>query len=283
MEFMFLFVLALVWIAIASYTDLKKREVPNWISFSLPIFALAYRAFYSILNWEINFFLCGLIGYLIFIVLGYLFYYGRIFAGGDAKLLMGLGAILPFGSSWLFNFETGFTFFFLFFVVGAVYGVFWSVGLMIWRFEEFKKEFNQQLKKNKKLFWFSVLGIILTFLILIFELDLLLVLGIVVMIFPMLYVYAKSIEESAMIKELSSKDLVEGDWLYKDVKLGGKIIRSNWEGVDEEEIKLLKKSKKNVLVKQGIPFVPVFLISFILFVWLWNSSWSLWEIIYHFA
>jgi hypothetical protein len=32
------------------FSDLKKREVPNWLNFSLVVFALAYRAFYSVIN-----------------------------------------------------------------------------------------------------------------------------------------------------------------------------------------------------------------------------------------
>ena len=46
-----------------------------------------------------NFFYQGLIGLGIFFVLGNAFYYGRFFAGGDAKLMISLGAILPLSTS----------------------------------------------------------------------------------------------------------------------------------------------------------------------------------------
>ena len=69
-----------------------------------------------------------------------------------------------------------------------------------------------------------------------------------------------------MIKKVDSENLVEGDWLYKDIKIKNKVIKSKWDGLSKEEIRLIKMSKKNVLIKQGIPFVPVFLISFLVLV-----------------
>ena len=55
-------------------------------------------------------------------------------------------------------------------------------------------------------------------------------------------------------------------WLAEDVKVGRKTIRADWEGISLENIKLLKKAgKSKVRIKQGIPFVPAFLIAFILY------------------
>jgi Flp pilus assembly protein protease CpaA len=49
-EVIFLIVLAVVWIGAATICDLKSREVPNWINFSLIIFALGFRFFYSLFS-----------------------------------------------------------------------------------------------------------------------------------------------------------------------------------------------------------------------------------------
>ena len=102
LEVTFLLGIGLIWIIFASVTDLKKREVPNWLSFSLIIFALGFRLFYGIFeSW--NFFLQGIIGLGIFFVLGNLFYYLKLFAGGDAKLMIALGSVLPFFDSFFYH------------------------------------------------------------------------------------------------------------------------------------------------------------------------------------
>ena len=98
-----LILLAVTWLVFASIHDLKKRIVPNWLSFSLIIFALGFRFFYSLFNENFSFFLQGLIGLGIFFIIGNLLYYGRMFAGGDAKLMIALGPILGFSGSFLLS------------------------------------------------------------------------------------------------------------------------------------------------------------------------------------
>ena len=89
---------------------------------------------------------------------------------------------------------------------------------------------------------------------------------------------AKSVEESFMIKNINARNLREGDWLYHDLKIGKKVIKASFEGLSKKDIELIQKhykNKKKIVVKEGIPFVPVFLIIFILFLFLRNSSWEL--------
>ena len=85
------------------------------------------------------------------------------------------------------------------------------------------------------------------------------------------YFYAKAVDECCMVKEVKGSELREGDWLYKDVKVGKSVVKASWEGVEEKEIKLLKGVKK-VLIREGIAFVPVFLISFLVLVYFWFSG-----------
>ena len=66
--------------------------------------------------------------------------------------------------------------------------------------------------------------------------------------------------------------------IYKDLKIGNKTIKAKWEGLRKEEIARIKKKYKAILVRQGIPFAPVFLISFLILIYfwmsgLWNSLW----------
>ena len=61
-EVIFLGILALVWIVFATIQDIKSREIANWLNFSLIIFALGFRFFYSLfeLN-DFNFLYQGLL------------------------------------------------------------------------------------------------------------------------------------------------------------------------------------------------------------------------------
>ncbi len=85
---------------------------------------------------------------------------------------------------------------------------------------------------------------------------------------PYIYFFAKAIDEACMIKLVPVKKLTEGDWIYKDIKVGKRIIKAKWEGLSKEEIILLKKRYKKVLIRQGIPFSPVFLISYLALIYL---------------
>ncbi len=275
-EVIFLFVLALIWIIFAMIQDLRSKEIANWLNFSLIIFVLGFRFFYSLFSLEsFNFFYQGLIGFGIFFVIGNLFYYGRIFAGGDAKLMIALGSVLFLYENFLFNIKVLILFLFLFLFVGAAYGLSISFVFVLKNFKNFKEEFLIYLGKNK-IWIYSVMlfGLILMLFGLFGFKSLFFIMGIILFLFPYLFIYAKAVDESCMIKELKTNQLREGDWIYRDLKVGRKLIKARWEGLSKEDIKLIKKKYKKVLIRQGVAFSPVFLISFlvIIYIYFFNSN-----------
>ena len=278
LEMIFLFALALIWILFALIQDLKTTEIANWLSFSLIIFALSFRFFYSLFLENFNFFYQGFIGLAIFCFLGYLFYYAKMFAGGDAKLFFSFGAVFPLNQGLILNVK-GFLFFlFLFFIAGAVYSIIASLFLCIKNYSKFKKEFRKQLKERKRLInLLSFLAVILGIIGFIFYVFLF-YLAIVIFILQYFYLYAKAVDEAAMIKNIETAKLREGDWLYKDIKIKGKIIKATWDGLSKQEIKFLKRYKKKVWIREGVPFTGAFLISFVVYsyfliIGLGNSFW----------
>ena len=278
-EVIFLSVIAVVWIIFAVVQDVRSREIANWLSFSLIIFALGFRFFYCLFSeGSFNFFYQGLIGLGIFFILGNLFYYGRIFAGGDAKLMIALGAVLPFSGNFLSNVKIFGLFLVLFLFAGSVYGLVTSIILAIKNSRRFKKEFNKQFKSKKKFVYFIML-LAIVFVALGFVESVLIYFGILIFILPYFYLGAKAVDEVCMVKKINPRSLTEGDWLYENVKVGNKIIKKSWDGLSKKEIKLLQK-KKYVLVRYGIPFSPAFLIGFLILIFLyflkielWNSFW----------
>ncbi len=261
----FLIVLGLIWIIGAVLQDLRRREVDNLWNFSLIGFALAYRFAISVSSGDYWFILNGIFGLVIFLFLGNLFYYGRLFAGGDAKLLIALGCILPLSSNWMINFEIFGLFIVLFLALGSIYALIWAMFLVGLHWRGFRKEFVKQWKIYKKMFLIAIIFVICwtIFLFLVSKTELILV-GLVILLFPVLFTFAKAVEESCMIKKTKPNKVTEGDWLYRDITVSGKKIKANWEGVSKSELKWIKKhGKKDIFVKQGIPFTPSFLFAFI--------------------
>jgi len=266
-----LVVLALAWISFAVVNDVKKRIVPNWLNFSLIIFALGFRFFYSLFSNNFGFLYQGIIGFAIFFVLGNAFYYGRMFAGGDAKLMIALGTVLPFSGNFFANLNIFTMFFILFLFSGAIYGMFSAFYLLFTHFNICRREFLKRFRKNKNKIYLTMFAGIL-FILFGFYSTMFFYLGIFVFILPCFYIFAKSVDEACLVRNVKAKDLTEGDWLYKDLKIGKKIIRADWDGLNLEDIKLIRKKFKEIKIKQGIPFTPVFLISFIILIYLYFNG-----------
>jgi Flp pilus assembly protein protease CpaA len=264
-EIIFLFALALIFILFATLQDFKKREIADWLSFSLIIFALGFRFFYSLFNENFTFFYQGLIGFGIFFILGNVFYYSRLFAGGDAKLMISLGAILPISYSFMENLNIFLIFLVIFLFIGTIYSMLWVLVLSLKNFRELKKDLSKRIKKFNRINYLIMLFGIITMLFG-FLYNLLFFTGALIFIFPILLLYTKSVDEICMIKKIKSNKLAEGDWLYKDVKIGNKTIKTSWNGLTKDEIQLIKKKYQSILIRQGIPFTVVFLISFLMLI-----------------
>ncbi|MBS3089743.1 prepilin peptidase [Candidatus Pacearchaeota archaeon] len=260
----FLFGIGMAWVAIATIQDIKMREVANWITFSLIASALAYRAFFASFYNDLSYFIIGLIGLAIFIGLAHAFYYGRVFAGGDAKLLMGVGATLPY-TNFFSLVIWGLGFLLLLALAGAVYTIGYSLILAYPERNKVKRKAIKVLKEVRKLFILtSILSIIFIFAA---ESWILWIAGsIFIFLVPFLHAYLQAVDEICMRKLTNPKDLREGDWLTGNLKARNKVILARVHGLSIDDIKLIRKAGKKVVIKTGIPFVPAFLIAYILLV-----------------
>ncbi len=259
-------VLALSVLITASIQDLKKREVMDWLNFGLIASALLIRTSFSSITGDWSYFLNGIYGLLIGVALAYLMFYTGQWGGGDSKLLMGMGALIGY-STFLFIFMINI------FLLGAVYGLIYTIILAIRKRKQFVKEFALLFKQNK----LTHRILLLVCLVLVFAtyfVDYLLklpLLMIIVLSLSMFYLFlfTKSVEKSCMLKYYNPMKLTEGDWIAKDVKYKGKYLAGPKDlGIDKKQIKLIqslyKKGKiKQILVKEGIPFVPSFLFAYI--------------------
>lgn len=263
----FFIIIALAWLSFASITDLKTREVPDWLSYSLIAIGFGLRLLYSLSFNEWYYLLYGLIGFSIMFGIGTVMYMARQWGGGDAKLAMGLGVVFAtsFKDYFLINLIANI------FVIGAVYGLIWCTILAIKNKKKVVVELNILLKKSRKSRWivlsFSIVCLIASFLTQDFFLRIILSLIILfVLIYQYLFFYVKSVENCCMYKFVPVTKLTEGDWLGKDVVVNNKVICSaRCLGLEKKDIKAIVNSGvEKILVKEGIPFVPPFLIATIL-------------------
>lgn len=255
----------------ATVTDIKKREVPDWLSYSLIITGIGARGIYSLLTNDGSYVLYGLAGFIVFFAFSNIMYYTKQWGGGDCKLLMGLGALFGnYGLDSLFGFNLPFLLGLLIniFIMGTLYGVFYAIYLALRN----KKIFLSEFKKSKfieiKIAFFAC-AVLVFFSWIIFDkffARLLTILILIVFFAVVLLSFMKVVERSCMYKKVSVEKLVVGDWLVKDVLVSGNVICTARNiGLTKDDIIALKKNRiKNVLVHEGIPFVPGFLLGFLI-------------------
>jgi len=226
----------------ATITDIKRREVPDWLSYSFIAVALAAASAQSIIFENTSFILNSLAGLGAFFILANILYYGRLFAGGDAKLMMGLGAMLGIDSAFLINIV----------VLGGIYGVCYSIALASLNFRGFRRELG---KIKVPLIYFIMPAVFLVGIGLAVNSIILYFIATLAVFAPLLYIFTLAVEKSALIKSVSPEKLTEGDWLLKDIKVGKTVIKADFDGLSKSDIQKIKKSHKPVMIKYGLPFL----------------------------
>ena len=257
----FLYILFVIGLIIATFQDFKRREIDDWLNYSLFVigsFFLLFSSFLSDRTFDIANY--GFFVFLMFI-LAISFYNAKVFAGGDAKLLFAMSPIL-FDIFFLKGLSNLILYLFIFFLVGGFYGLFYAVYMSTKNFKRFKKNFKNELSKfNLKsilcgcfvLFFF---GFFYKFFFLLF---------LFCVIFLFLFAFAKAVDNGFMVRLVNVRELKEGDWLVNNVKFRKRVIYVKWEGIGKKDINFLKNYSKKILIREGVPFGVVFLISFILY------------------
>ncbi|MEM4239895.1 MAG: A24 family peptidase [Candidatus Woesearchaeota archaeon] len=269
-----LFSIALALLAIGAYTDIRTREVPDWVNFSGIIIGIGFRALWGASGQSWSQLGYGVLGLIVFFALAIVMYYAGQWGGGDSKLLMAMGALLGF---WFSRDNAGLGFLLWALLAGAIYGIAWSI---VMAFKNRRLFFHNYAALAKTLSW-ARLPVLITLVLGIafaiatndplFRMLLLLV----ALLTPALFYTAigvKAVEKSCMYRNIPPSLLTEGDWIAKPVYYKGKYICGPKDrGISKKTIKKLQRlGIKKVRVKDGIPFVPSFLLAFILY-WIFGS------------
>jgi len=268
---------ALIFLIIASIQDLRKREVMDWLNYTLIGYAILLRAVFSIYEKTFVYIQDGVLGLIAGVILGYIMFYTGQWGGGDSKLLMGMGALIGLKLSFASKLPI---FVLNIFIAGAIYGLFFSIYLVWKNKKAFTKKFREQFAKFRKLH--SILLItglaVLISLKFVDKFTAFMFVSVSLLAYFLFYLilFAKVVEKTCMIKLYHPKELTEGDWIVDEIKYKNKVIASPKDlGLTKPQIakiqKLYAEKKINkILVKEGIPFVPSFLIAYIMIMSLGN-------------
>lgn len=263
-----LVIIVVLVLLISSLIDFKKREVPDTLSIGLIVVAVILKILHSYEVSDISVLISSLIGFLVFFGISLVLYYTRQWGGGDAKLFMALGIALPYYPKELTIFNPNLNINFMLIIVfnmlifGFLFGLFYMIYLLIKNKSKMKK---LKLKVNK---FYFLLPIALVILSLFFQYELrilLLILAFLILIYPYLFKIVKFVENEVLTYKLKISKLTEGDWILHDVLYKKKKIYSKKSpGVTKKQIELFKKYKiKDVIVREGIPFVPAIFLAIV--------------------
>jgi Flp pilus assembly protein protease CpaA len=276
--FIFISLIALI---IASYTDIKTLEVPDWLSYSLIAIGVGGNLIYSISSSDQTFIIRSLLGLVGAFILGMLMFYTGQWGGGDSKVLFGLGALLGLDYPFQLGFFPKFLVNMLF--AGGIYGIIWVIGMAVKNRRKVIKNLSKDFKEKKlaRLRLYSGIAAIIGLIVIYFlpkffssQIKITLMIMVCFLYFMnYLFIFIRTVEKVAMIKMIPPEKLTEGDWIVDEIKIKGKYITGPKDlGIEKEKIKeliaLKKQGKiKKVKVKYGIPFVPSFLIALLFTVW----------------
>lgn len=257
--------------------DFRIREIPNWTNFFMLFFGVGGYLIISAANLTVWPFLYSMVTVLAFYGLAAIMYYSGQWGGGDAKMLIGFGALLPIYPAVLlrwFNPNLSFwpfpvTIFLNTIMIGGAIGLLTLFVLIFRNREKFVLELKVQTQRNKN--WARAILLVLVIPLLSFFLGSVMFFAaisawILLALLFFTFLAAKSVEKVSMTRRKKPVRLTEGDWLAEEVRISGKVIaRPSNTGLKASEIKKLIRLEqqgrlKRVAVKDGIPFAPSFLL-----------------------
>ncbi len=263
----------LVFLLVASLFDIKTREVPDWLNYALIAFSIGAAIILSVYHNYYHILLNAILGLGVGLVLGLLMFYTGQWGGGDAKLIMGLSSLIGFSFSTISQSASYFIIFVInLLLVGAIYGLGFSFVKALMNYKAFKEAIEKKLR-TRLLIIARIVLLVLTIGAFIFFLSTRsvesgMIFGLMMALFFLFYLwmFISTVEKVCMVKKINVSKLTEGDWIVGDVVKNKKILLKHEKtGVNLEDIAMLKKKKiKEVIIKIGVPFVPSFLIAYII-------------------
>lgn len=244
--------IAIIGSALAGIWDLKTTEVPDPIPMGMAAIGVLYWTGNWVVNSDASSLFISLIVGTALLAAGLLLYRKGQWGGADAWILAAIGYMIPVynGSIFILPYLLNFM------IVSIVYTVVYSiiVGLLhINVFRHVAKDFKQNAKIIVGIIGGAAIVTLLAANLLPNGLGIIRILPLIVLL-VLFWRYARVIEKKVFRKKIPVSKLKVGDVLES----------SKWVGLTEQEVKKLRRTKRFVIVKDGMRFVPVFAITLVL-------------------
>ncbi|MFH1473604.1 MAG: A24 family peptidase [Candidatus Aenigmatarchaeota archaeon] len=234
--------------------DLKTSNVPDKLVITMIVSALSIHAITGYYAGDFTVLIDSFLYGGLFLAFGLLMYFTGQWGGGDGELLVAMGIMLPTLSFVNTYFPFAISFFINSFFIGAAYSIIYSM-VLVFKNPKIGKKFFYNMKDKKIIIALAAsLSLSVAFL-LIWQLILF---SISFLSFIMIFFhkYSKTIEESFYMKIPVSKLKVD-DMLGEDIP-GLKLYKRYIKGLTEKQVKLIKKNRRYVVVREGIRYGIVF-------------------------
>ena len=255
------FIITSIYLFVASISDFKTREVPDWLNYGAVITGLSLNLIFSIITQNKYFIINSITGFAIFFILAYVLFYTGQWGGGDSKALMGIGALIGLNiMSIKFQIPLLVTFVINTAIVGAIYGLIWSSSIALINFKKFAEGIRERLRV-KNLIIIKVIIILLLLLAIILQFlplnnpikILFLGLSIIITLSFYMWIFISVVEKSFMEKIIDVEKITEGDWVTEEIIKDKKIILK----IKNTKISQETLSKINEIIKISDPRVSI--------------------------
>ena len=254
----------------AAYTDIRTLEVPDWLNYAGIAAGLGIHLIVSAQEWALWPIISSALGLLAGFLIACLMFYTGQWGGGDAKLLMAVGALLGIEAN-KFALSTSFIINLVF--VGGAWVLAYAIFLAVKNRKKMLKTSraiarHTPYKRLRKSTILTTLTLILAAFIFPQARDQIILLAALCYLLGFLTLFMKTIELAALHQWVTPDKLTEGDWIVHAIQIGNTKIDPPRLGLEKKELKQLQnwhkaKKIKHVLVRYGVPFTPAFLLSYI--------------------
>lgn len=253
--------------ALAGYVDLRTTEIPDEIPVAMALFAFLWGGLAYITSGSTVLLQSLLVGGAFF-GLGFLMYYTGQWGGGDAKLLAAVGMLVPAAPVFAVNtlFPFALSFLLNVFLIGAVYIVLYSILISLPN-TSVTRAFVRDVRGGWKQIGFFGVALVAAVLVAVrmagtTHQQTLLALSLVpggLGLF-VLWRFLRIVERVGFQKRISVRKLRVGDMIGEDVpelKLSKRLLR----GLTEQEVRAIRRHRREVTIREGVRFGPVFTIA----------------------